>query len=467
MGKPGVAEWWQAIVLILQAILLGVGIAHHEPWFDEAQAWLIAQDASIWEIITVRGRYEGSPVLWHLLLAPFAKAGFPYVTINVIAACFSLASSYLVLRFSPFSVPVKWLFPFGFYPIFQYGIIGRSYCLALFAILLLAAMFNQRSRRPWSYLGALALLATSNGHGFLIANGIFWMAWLSDWRIGTAEARRKSLRYAFAILGISFLVVLTASTPADIAFPKASGPVTQLKPDVWRLAYLFGAFSKNAFVSLIILVISVCWFIKRKVALLFLMPLALLLLLFVVRYANVWHEGMIFALWLFCFWVSLVNLPPSSSQWVPNMTVLVVLLIHLSWGITSWLADFRSVYSPARLAAAELHRRLQPGDTVGAVGFSTVALLPYFDHNIYVNLAAGASGRYHRWSQSAHLDDPIPPTLQPTYVVYGIKRPSDLVGLQDPRYEEIVRFEGAILWKDAAFEPDGYVIYQVRRYLLP
>lgn len=41
----------------------------HEPWFDEAQAWLIARDCSWKELLTVRTHYEGHPPLWWMLLA--------------------------------------------------------------------------------------------------------------------------------------------------------------------------------------------------------------------------------------------------------------------------------------------------------------------------------------------------------------------------------------------------------------
>src|SRR4051812_40575150 len=64
---PALAAWCALVAWVLPL---------HEPWFDEAQAWLIARDATLWEILG-RMSYEGSPPLWHLLLAPLAKAGAP------------------------------------------------------------------------------------------------------------------------------------------------------------------------------------------------------------------------------------------------------------------------------------------------------------------------------------------------------------------------------------------------------
>ena len=53
-------------VLPLYAILLAVVLWKHEPWADEAQAWLIARDCSGVELLFQRLRYEGHPGLWYL-----------------------------------------------------------------------------------------------------------------------------------------------------------------------------------------------------------------------------------------------------------------------------------------------------------------------------------------------------------------------------------------------------------------
>jgi hypothetical protein len=61
----------------------GFTLSYHEKWADEAQAWLIARDLSLWRIFSYELRYEGSPGLWHLILwiaqhaldAPYAALG--------------------------------------------------------------------------------------------------------------------------------------------------------------------------------------------------------------------------------------------------------------------------------------------------------------------------------------------------------------------------------------------------------
>ena len=49
-----------ALVSILFNLVM---IFHHEAWRDEAQAWLIAKDASIFELFNNILSYEGHPCL--------------------------------------------------------------------------------------------------------------------------------------------------------------------------------------------------------------------------------------------------------------------------------------------------------------------------------------------------------------------------------------------------------------------
>lgn len=83
-----------SVIFISYALLLGFGITHHEPWFDEAQAWLLARDSTPLDLINRHLRYEGSPGLWHFILSIFAKSGLPYQSVALVAAFFALTGLY-------------------------------------------------------------------------------------------------------------------------------------------------------------------------------------------------------------------------------------------------------------------------------------------------------------------------------------------------------------------------------------
>src|SRR5438270_13480177 len=55
---------------------------HHEPWRDEADSWLVVNNASIPAMLEWT-RYAATPPLWYLLLKPLAWLGLPYFSQTV------------------------------------------------------------------------------------------------------------------------------------------------------------------------------------------------------------------------------------------------------------------------------------------------------------------------------------------------------------------------------------------------
>ena len=81
-------EW---VLLGAYVVMLATLLFFHEQWFDEAQAWMIAQFASLPTLFSLSA-YEGSPVLWHLLLMPFAKSDLPYQAEQVVHGLLAVSS---------------------------------------------------------------------------------------------------------------------------------------------------------------------------------------------------------------------------------------------------------------------------------------------------------------------------------------------------------------------------------------
>ncbi len=54
----------------------------------------------------------------------------------------------------------------------------------------------------------------------------------------------------------------------------------------------------KSIVSLLIFGVSVFWLFQKRSALLYLLPLLLILCLFAVKYWNFWHQGILFFLWI-------------------------------------------------------------------------------------------------------------------------------------------------------------------------
>lgn len=163
---------WGYIVFAAVTVVNFYMVLHHEPWRDEAQAWLIARDTGPLSIFNVLS-YEGHPVLWYYVLMPFAKLHLPYLTLNIISFLVIEAALLVFLAFSPFSKVTNTIVALS--PIFIYYLaaISRSYCLCALFVILIAAVYRNRQRHPILYCVFLALLLQTHiqvaGFAFILA----------------------------------------------------------------------------------------------------------------------------------------------------------------------------------------------------------------------------------------------------------------------------------------------------------
>jgi len=176
---PG-ASTWSLPLLAFAALTLFV-TWHHEPWRDEADAWLVARDVSL----TPLWRLLGSLVeqrLWYALLIPLAKLGAPYWTELLLNNVVVIGAVALLLTRSPFPPLLRVALAFSYYPAFEYGIIARSYGLLMLGAFALAAFYPSHRRHPVAYGLLLALVLNVNVHGFFIAGAMLGLVGLDLFR---------------------------------------------------------------------------------------------------------------------------------------------------------------------------------------------------------------------------------------------------------------------------------------------
>lgn len=169
--------WLEWITLASYCFILTRVLPVHAPWSDEAQAWLIARDSSLWQILAHRLHYEGAPPLWHLLLHLFYLAHGTYAGIGWFGALFAVAGMAVWLRWSPFPLPIRLLLPFTFFFLYQYAIIARSYTLFALLAFTLCALYLRKQHIVFAFVAAL--LANLCIQGLLLA-GIILCFYLVD-----------------------------------------------------------------------------------------------------------------------------------------------------------------------------------------------------------------------------------------------------------------------------------------------
>ena len=205
-----VAAWVaQLAILILVA-------AHHEPWRDEADVWLFARDAAFgdWRYFF---QHSGSPPLWHLLVMPLARNGFPYASMIWLNVAIVSVGVAIFLRFAPLPLALKLLFPFGVLPLFEYGVVARSYGLSFTLLMAICAALSAQRQRPVLIGLLLALLANTNAHSFLVAAGLglFWLLEALRARKPGAPLLSRGTWIGMAIAAAGAVVVVLLLWPPD------------------------------------------------------------------------------------------------------------------------------------------------------------------------------------------------------------------------------------------------------------
>ena len=473
------------------SVLLGlllVGGRLHEPWFDEAQAWLIAQDSSPFQILTQVARYEGTPALWHLVLWGVQRLGLGYGGFYLVSAALALVGAWLVLFRSPFPPWMRVGVVFSYFFAYQYAVVARSYALDLALAPLLAWLFERRAERPLAYGVALGLLANTNAHSFVLAMPLgLDFAW-------TCARRGAGARGLAAVLicgGLGVAAHLQAWPPHDPQFQSAGG----VKPMAARPLVIFveglieraatflpwgegvRLFWSGVTMSLLVLIPAAVLAAKAGRAFLASAMATALAVFYLVVYSNYWHSGMVFLTLLVILWISWRGLPGMRRDhrlWLLCACATLLAYQDVDAG-AAWLRDLRGPYSASRDAAqeiAEIQRR-HPGERIAAAGFKTFSVEPLLATQPFANAAPGPR-RFYSWRKDAGVPLYASPArwaamtrsrdyrwllLSPDNARHDFDVPSYVAAAAKAGYCVVHTSPGAMVWKTRIAEPDSLILF--------
>ena len=314
----------------LFVVLFFLVSAFHEPMYDEAQAWLIARDASWKELFFTIPHYEGHPPFWHLILAVFAKSGVPFeLGLRIPGALFCITSVWLIVFKSPFPKVVRCLLPFTYYIFFRYSIVVRPYCMTMLGFCLVAMAYKNRREKPFHLMVALLLLCMSSAYGMAFAAGIC-IVWIIE-LFTVIKANYWKHITALAVLLVYNVAQLMLMIPMDdtnsvVSFSVSTiiysflymcllGPADAMFLDTGMDArlqhYAEGILTGGAvpYVNLLLGIITVAVLVyfarKYKKVLLLCIPYTLFALFSAAVYFWYHHIGLIHLFLIFVFWCAL------------------------------------------------------------------------------------------------------------------------------------------------------------------
>jgi hypothetical protein len=472
--------WIEGLVLAFYALLVGVGIAWHEPWADEGQAWLMARNSGFWHMLLYEVRYEGSPGLWHAFLWVLARLHVTYMGMHWISGAFAAAGIYVLLRYSPFPLILRILLPFGFWLAYQDAVIARSY--VLFAVLAfpVAAILRQATRRNLTgkHLLVLAvllgLLANLSLHGLVASIGLAIVALILLHRQAKAGAPVRKALPAAILCCFWIFAIATTIPPSDVNFP-AGKNIQQSTFKVWAMLGSQTAKAELAEIKLIgnsprpgelamhpeptfqptghekllrrvgralavvtfpianyrvlalltvVLVIAQAIVFKPgrgQLGWIGLIPWALMVFAFTRTYLAPRHAGMVWEAMIVSLWLTW---PAEDAEHrraflLQRLTVIALVLVALlqnQWTTRSVWADIHKPYS-GDLAMAHFLKSLPPGKRIAGFGYHSVGPEAWIGRKLYFNQPES----YWVWSQKPRVEARAPFAIatHPDVIVYG------------------------------------------------
>lgn len=399
-----------AALALLALWLLMVGAAH-EPWADEAQAWSLARDSGLAELMVERVRYEGTPGLWHVMLWIAQRCGLTYSQLYLIPVTCALAGAAVVLWRAPFPLWVRLGTVCSYFFAYQFAVIARSYSVDLLLIPLAAWWFADRAERPLRYALVIGLIANLNTHGLLIAALLGFELLIQLWRQARLTAPASLLALGLAVVS-GLIALATVWQPADSAFLAAgtTPPWYRVLPLYLGEAFVnrVSIFSRAQVTAVdwfagILLTVYVLWrtalFLRTSPTRLLCLGLFAVLIGFTAVFASPWHSGVLYLVWIFALWTGW-RFADGAAHRAIMLPFAVVAVAQAVQTIGTGLWDYRATYSPAQEVAAVIAQfdRQHPDARIAAYGYKSFAVQPWLLGNPYDNYHGGAARpSFVRW----------------------------------------------------------------------
>ncbi len=380
-------------ITLLFGLAAAIGIVHHEMWRDEIQAWLLARDSVSLIDLARHLKYEGHPILWYVFLMALTRVTKSPAVMQAFHLLCAMATVYVFARYSPFNRLQKLLFAFGYFPLYEYGIISRNYGIGVFLLFVFAALFKKRSARFLWIAVVLSFAAHTNVIVLLIvlAVGFALLAeYLAGRRTKSSEQRTANWLFwgGFVLIALAVVAsILQMIPPVDSGYvpewtlalsvgrltrvidlvSRAFFPIPQVRFDFWIHVPLLETLASFRKVELPLSVAIVAWIalalLRKPIALIMYLlgTIGLLSFFYVKNLGAIRHHGFLFILFIVAVWVAHdcreVNwLKPlgrlsglAEKSLGPILTIL--LLIHVIGGVIAVGLDYRYVFSNGEAAA--------------------------------------------------------------------------------------------------------------------
>lgn len=471
--------WGLWAVFVLGVLIFK--LSFHELWKDEWQAWFVATDMGLGEMIGFLN-YEGHPPLWYLYLKvasifQFAAPDSPEIIIQIAHWLVVAAAAWVWLLRLHMPWVYKILFLCTYHFAFEYGVVNRGYALVMLLSFLATDLIARQRFGDFRLPLVVFLLTQTEVYGLFIAGGFCFyilqaggIKWSEPRKWLDTTIKRRSMG-ALALGTLLFLLIV---------WPRG-------RSDEFSQAYVSEAFSQTAILEgfqgllannfaigfipdtsafgwsglgLVLSVVSlivVCAILAKRRRLLwtFLVTFVVFWLFSASFYGGgirQWGNLFIFSLCLF------VLVEPERWSWQNLRRWLLILLAvgPLLHAGRSLLRDAELPFTNA-LAAGEYLKEKVPANVpiVAMNKFEATPVIGYADRPFY-ELPSGEPFTYFQWLARIYL-----PAEQEFRLLAEYKRVGGLIVIS-PKPVDAQRYPNLKLWTTFAedsYKPEKYWIY--------
>jgi hypothetical protein len=435
-------RWPEWVTIVSYALVVASAIPYHEPWVDEAQAWQMARSLPLAALFQKYIRYEGSPGLWYFLLWILNRAHVSYSGMHWISGAIAVAGVSLLVLKAPFPRYLKLLLPFTYFLLFQYAVVARSYVLVPWMLFMVAFCWR---KSPTFIALLLGLLANVALHAAAISGGlaiVYAVERIRDGDFKESGQRRKLLFSGAILIGFYVFALWTAWPPHDFGFSPPQGQARSFAE--YAIASLVWGLCQPWILSVLFWIAIAMWFFARR-SLIYLLPVLIFACFSGAVYLSFWHAGLLVPTLICLLWITWPEQVGSRSRYeaIGRAAMIFMAGTQLLWSAYALAYDHSHAYSPDLAASKFLQPLVRDGASIAVTDvctvFNAVGILPYFDHNIYMNLP----NSFWWWSANDPTAELFTGALrsQPRIVLVELcqPRPGPPLNLNNAKFENLAK----------------------------
>ena len=361
-------------------------IIFHQPWYDEAHAYMMAQHMSVLDLIATM-KNEGHLIIWYLLIMPFAKLKlwYPY-PMQIINWLFAFGAILVMWKKAPFHPITKAVITFSCPFLLVLPVIARCYAIGVFLIFLLAVLYKNSLKHPIWY-SILLILAANTSLMVLFGATAFGLVFSYNMIKGALkdEVTKKDFRIVFSILALGGVLVLWQI-----------GGAVQNDMSIYSeqfinhfVASLIGAYpflsERYVYISgfvcaaaLIVLSVSFAFivFSNRRVFFIMSFMFGSLLYCFLFKFRGDFHNWMFF--WIYATVILWIFFEEGFVKTKIKITAEIILILLYSLVLSSNVIGKWELVSKTKTMYNIISAKIEPDSRIILTDYLIYAIVPYF-----------------------------------------------------------------------------------------